>query len=102
MQELTHNSATVTVQVLTQQQINSPRNANDVDFIVKYPDGYTGKKTMPEGKVVVSKEAADKFIKMGIGYVEEEKKAEPAKESDDTGTKDNPVKEEKKKRKSVD
>lgn len=67
MSELTHTTATVTVQNISSLPAVNPRNENDVDFLVKYPDGYNGTRFMEEGVVVVSKEAADQFTKMGIG-----------------------------------
>lgn len=69
MSELTHTTATVTVQDISSSASVNPRNANDVDFMVKYPEGYKGAKIMEEGLVVVSKEAAEQFTSMGIGKV---------------------------------
>lgn len=70
MSEMIHSSTTaVTVEVLTKPAINNLRHPNDVDFEVKYSEGYTGPRLMPEGVVVVSKEAAEKFTQLGIGKV---------------------------------
>ncbi len=44
-------------------------NEGDVTFEVKYADSYKGKKTMPEGKVVISKESAELFTARGIGKI---------------------------------
>lgn len=67
--DLSHSVATVTVQVLAGNSQTTKRHSNDVDFEVKYPEGYAGPKIMPEGPVVISKEAAEKFTSMGIGEV---------------------------------
>ena len=69
MEPITHTVATVTVAELKTYKGESYKNPNDVDFIVKYPEGYSGKRIMPEGLVVVSKEAAKKFTEQGIGSV---------------------------------
>lgn len=90
MTDLTHTSATVTVEALASNKGQSFKNPNDVDFIVKYPEGYKGNKIMPEGKVIVSKEAAEKFISLGIGSVSVEDK--PADESETTTVEDKPAK----------
>jgi hypothetical protein len=42
-------------------------NPNDVLFKVKYPKDWKKEKLMPEGVVIVSKETADHFTKIGIG-----------------------------------
>jgi hypothetical protein len=42
---------------------------NDVKFEVKYPASYKGKKIMPEGVTVVSKEVAEQFHELGIGKI---------------------------------
>ena len=69
MSELVHSSPSVTVHVLSQPVKTQPRNPNDVEFEVKYPEGYAGQRIMPEGPVVISKEVAEKFTSMGIGKV---------------------------------
>lgn len=69
--DFNHNKESVTVQVLTKQVVAQSRHPNDVDFDVKYPEGYSGQRIMPEGVVTVSKEAAEKFTAMGIGKVAE-------------------------------
>lgn len=44
-------------------------NPNDVTFIVEYSKEYKGKKTMPEGEVIISKESAEIFISRGMGKI---------------------------------
>lgn len=98
MESMTHNTGTVTVQVITKETENPPRHPNDVDFEVKYPKGYDGLKYMPEGITVVSKEAAEEFTKRGIGHivvetkVDEQKEPEPVETKKNTTTSKNPVK----------
>ena len=81
--ELAHNLASVTVQDISKPSPVAPRHPNDVTFLVKYPEGFTGKKIMPEGTVVVAKEAAEKFTEMGIGQVVPD---EPAPVVEEEGT----------------
>lgn len=81
MNEITHTAGTVTVAVLSTNKGESYKNPNDVDFMVKYPEGYTGNKIMPEGVVVISKEAAEKFSSLGIGSVVGSEEKKPAEES---------------------
>lgn len=69
MNSLTHTAGTVTVQVLDSNKGQAQSHPNDVEFTVKYPEGYTGNRIMPEGKVIISKEAAEKFTALGIGSV---------------------------------
>lgn len=78
MDNMVHSAASVTVQVLRSSGKNPPRNPGDVDFEVKYPDGYTGPRYMPEGVTVVSREVAADLEKRGIGRVITP--AEPVKE----------------------
>jgi len=70
--DLTHNAASVTVTELLTNKGKQYKNPNDVDFIVKYPEGYGGVRHMPEGLVVISKEAAEKFTQLGIGSISED------------------------------
>jgi hypothetical protein len=42
---------------------------NDVKFEVKYPASYKGKKIMPEGVTVVSREVGEQFHELGIGKI---------------------------------
>lgn len=44
-------------------------NPNDVTFIVEYSKEYKGKKTMPQGEVIISKESAEIFISRGMGKI---------------------------------
>jgi len=81
--ELTHSS--VTVQAIPSKPGKPFVNPNDVVFEVKYPEGYTGQRLMPEGRVVISKESAKLFSEMGLGKV--------------VATGDEPAGEEKKKKK---
>ena len=70
-------TGTVTMSIMSNKGAVPFKNPNDVDFNVKYPEGYQGKKTMPEGIVTISKESAEHFEKLGIGsVVGEEKKSE--------------------------
>lgn len=64
-----HSSASVTATVLTKKEPEAPRHPNDVDFEVKYPEGYKGPKYMPEGVVVVARETAEDYVKRGIGKI---------------------------------
>lgn len=66
-----HTTGTVTVQAMSSQPHAGYKNPNDVDFAVKYPEGYAGPKLMPEGVVTVSKEGAEQFAALGIGKVVE-------------------------------
>lgn len=88
MEQLNHSRATVTVEILTKSDSPAPQHPNDVDFLVKYPDGYTGQKHMAEGVRVVSREIAEQFSKMGIGEIVAPAPAvqepEPAPEADTT------------------
>jgi hypothetical protein len=69
MQEIT-SSATVTVQELPKAESKPAyKNPGDVEFVVKYPEGYEGPKHMPEGPVTISKESAEQFTALGIGHV---------------------------------
>lgn len=70
--ELTHNAASVTVTELPTNKGKQYINPNNVLFTVKYPDGYSGNKIMPEGPVVISRESAEIFSAQGIGTVTEE------------------------------
>lgn len=69
MNELTHSSASVTVQALPGKKIPAFKNPGDVVFEVKYPEDYKGPRLMPEGRVTVSRESAEQFSKMGIGSI---------------------------------
>lgn len=51
----------------------TPNNPGDVKFKVKYSKDYKGKKLMPEGEVIISKESADHFVSLGIGSIVEPK-----------------------------
>jgi len=42
-------------------------NPNDVEFLVEYSKDYKGKKIMPEGITIVSKETAELFESRGMG-----------------------------------
>lgn len=42
-------------------------NPNDVEFLVEYSEDFKGKKIMPEGITVVSKETAEMFEARGMG-----------------------------------
>ncbi|MEB3151457.1 MAG: hypothetical protein VKL60_20875 [Sphaerospermopsis sp.] len=42
-------------------------NPNDVEFLVKYSEYFKGKKIMPEGITIVSKETAEMFEARGMG-----------------------------------
>lgn len=70
--ELTHNAASVTVTELHTNKGKEYVNPNNVLFTVKYPDGYSGNKIMPEGPVIISKESAEIFAAQGIGSVTED------------------------------
>lgn len=70
MGELTHSTRTsVTVQAISRVSSKAPRNSNDVDFEVKYPEGFAGNKPMPEGVTVVSREVAELFEQKGYGRI---------------------------------
>lgn len=69
METLSHTVGTVTVSPIQGNKGVPYKNPNDVEFIVKYPDGFTGNKIMPEGPVTISKEAAETFTNLGIGNV---------------------------------
>jgi hypothetical protein len=79
MENFSHSTASVTVQEMRTPGQPTQRHPNDVDFEVKYPDGYDGPKHLPEGVTVVSKETAEDFIKRGIGQI-----ATPSKVEDST------------------
>lgn len=67
----------VTISAISTGNKTPLKNPNDVVFHVKYPEGYSGPRHMPEGPVTVSKESAEEFEKRGIGsIVDETKKAE--------------------------
>lgn len=59
----------VTVANTSVDKVPVQANENDVAFIVKYPSGFKGEKLMPEGDVIVSKESAEHFLKIGIGSI---------------------------------
>ncbi len=63
------NSNLKEVEVVIVSESKGYINENDVTFEVKYSDSYKGKKTMPEGKVVISKESAELFTSRGIGKI---------------------------------
>lgn len=60
---------TVTVERISKKGDPVSAHPNDVKFQVKYPDGWKGEKTMPEGVIVVSKESAKHFASLGIGSI---------------------------------
>lgn len=43
------------------------QNPNDVEFLVEYSKDFKGRKLMPEGIIIVSKETAEMFESKGIG-----------------------------------
>lgn len=64
-------NGTVTVQDVSGKDTHKAWvNPANVTFNVKYPKEYKGPKHMPEGPVVVSKETAEHFVKLGIGNIE--------------------------------
>lgn len=75
--------AAATVQVISVTGPAPFKNPGDVDFDVKYPEDYKGAKYMPEGVVIISKESAEQFTKLGIGKVvgSDEAKAETTETS---------------------
>jgi hypothetical protein len=82
MNEITHTVGTVTVAALQTNPGVPYKNPGDVDFIVKYPEGYSGPRHMPEGPVVTSKESAELFTKLGIGSVAGSSDEKPAETAD--------------------
>jgi hypothetical protein len=82
MDKMNISTASVTVAAMSSEPVEGYKNPGDVDFEVKYPENFKGQKLMPEGTVVISKESADQFEKMGIGQVvkpQEQKAVEPKK-----------------------
>lgn len=77
-------TGTVTVQSISRGTVSPSSHPNDVKFKVKYPEGYQGKKHMPESIVIISKESAEQFSKAGIGHIatDEELKAAASVEGD--------------------
>ena len=69
MESLSHTTNSVTVQVLESKKGTQFKNPGDVDFMVKYPEGYAGPKYIPEGVITTSKESAEDFAKRGIGQI---------------------------------
>jgi hypothetical protein len=49
-------------------------NSNDVKFTVAYAKDYKGEKLIPEGEIITSKESAEHFESVGIGYIGEKPK----------------------------
>lgn len=43
------------------------KNPNDVEFLVEYSKDFKGKKIVPEGLTIVSKETAELFESRGMG-----------------------------------
>lgn len=70
---------TATTQAISSPAVKPVRNANDVDFEVKYSKDFKGERHMPEGPVVLSKEVAAQFAALGIGQIVEDEKPETAK-----------------------
>lgn len=63
--------ASVTVQDISKEPKQKPwENPANVTFNVQYGKDHKGPKHMPEGPVVVSKETAEHFEKLGIGSIE--------------------------------
>lgn len=71
---------TVNVQSMSKGNTKTAPHPNDVQFKVEYPSDYQGKKNMPEGIVIISKESAEQFTKAGIGRIVEETKEESAEQ----------------------
>lgn len=70
MSEATISTAAATSTAISSEPVPVKHHPNDVWFKIKYPKDYKGPKEMPEGKViVVSKETADHFKKVGIGAI---------------------------------
>jgi hypothetical protein len=67
--EETEMGLAVTSERMSTSTLPSTQNANDVVFEVKYKKSYEGEKTMPEGKVIISKESAEQFQNLGIGSI---------------------------------
>jgi hypothetical protein len=104
--DLTHNTASVTVQQLPTNKGIQYVNPNDVVFEVKYPEGYAGQRLMPEGPVIISKESAELFASRGLGKVVDpgeqpagEETSAPVESIEESTTGEQPAGEEKKKKK---
>lgn len=68
--EIQPTTASEITEVVVEMQSSAPfANPNDVLFEVKYASWFEGKKTMPLGETVVSKETAEILESRGFGKV---------------------------------
>lgn len=56
----------IAIEVVTRTE-QPLKNPNDVEFLVEYSKDYKGKKIVPEGITIVSKETAELFESRGMG-----------------------------------